>query len=164
MSSTNESSHTKSTVFIEVALDALKTTQLYRAKCTHTGGTSAHLFDLSSSVVKAFQELVLNLTIYSTSSFTATGVHFHGCCSAGIWLIHFVPLSEYLVIWLIIYTQFCVFQKTEAETKTKTKTVPGPKWPLTLSRVAPSAVSKGQGGIKCGNRGTGFLDSEGSHR
>ena len=22
----------------------------------------------------------------------------------------------------------------------------------------------GQGGIKCGNRGTGFLDSEGSHR
>ena len=41
-----------------------------------TGGTSAHLFDLSSSVVKAFQELVLNLTIYSTSSFTATGVIF----------------------------------------------------------------------------------------
>ena len=120
----------KTTVHIEVALDAFKTTQLYRAKCTHTVGTSAHLFDLSSSVVKAFQELVLNLTIYSTSSFTATGVHFHGCCSAGIWLIHFVPLSEYLAIWLIIYTQFCVFQKTEAETKTKTKTVPGPKWPL----------------------------------
>ena len=52
----------RTTVLIEVALDALKTTQLYRAKCTHTGGTSAHLFDLSSSVVKAFQELVLNLT------------------------------------------------------------------------------------------------------
>ena len=109
----------KTTVHIEVALDAFKTTQLYRAKCTHTVGTSAHLFDLSSSVVKAFQELVLNLTIYSTSSFTATGVHFHGCCSAGIWLIHFVPLSEYLAIWIIIYTQFCVFQKTEAETKTR---------------------------------------------
>ena len=62
VSSTNESSHMRTTVLIEVALDALKTTQLYRAKCTHTGGTSAHLFDLSSSVVKAFQELVLNLT------------------------------------------------------------------------------------------------------
>ena len=62
VSSTNESSHMRTTVLIEVALDALKTTQLYRAKCTHTGGTSAHLFDLSPSVVKAFQELVLNLT------------------------------------------------------------------------------------------------------
>ena len=53
VSSTNESSHMRTTVLIEVALDALKTTQLYRAKCTHTGGKSAHLFDLSSSVVKA---------------------------------------------------------------------------------------------------------------
>ena len=25
-------------------------------------------------------------------------------------------------------------------------------------------ISTDQGGIKCGNRGTGFLDSEGSHR
>ena len=27
-----------------------------------------------------------------------------------------------------------------------------------------ACVDLDQGGIKCGNRGTGFLDSEGSHR
>ena len=32
--------------------------------------------------------------------------------------------------------------------------------------LAPQEIPdiSGQGGIKCGNRGTGFLDSEGSHR
>ena len=30
-----------------------------------------------------------------------------------------------------------------------------------LANIDPGKV---QGGIKCGNRGTGFLDSEGSHR
>ena len=35
---------------------------------------------------------------------------------------------------------------------------------VTICRRILPGNFPGQGGIKCGNRGTGFLDSEGSHR
>ena len=62
---------------------------------------------------------------------------------------------------------FCAREKVRVEAAALERKVRKPEEELTFKDIHSCLrvlCTLHQGGIKCGNRGTGFLDSEGSHR